>query len=134
MALLFQLLLLELRHLSDNLFHICCGIVGQTIASEGFLYLTLADFAEGLIGVTHVGVVDNCVVVVLVEKVIATVQPWRLVGLRQVGRIAVVELGGFGKDAFVVALLLQTVEELRVVGALKVGDGGVEGRLFLHGC
>ncbi len=92
--LLFLLLFLKLRHLGGNLFHLCRGIVGQAVANEGGLHLLLADFSENFVCAANARIIEHGIVIVFGEKVIATVLRRRLVGLRQVGRIAHVVLGG----------------------------------------
>ena len=72
-ALLFLLLFLKLRHLGGNILHFRCGIVGQTVASEGVLDLLLIELAEDFVCAAYTVVVDYGIVVVLVEEVIATV-------------------------------------------------------------
>ena len=98
------------------------GIVGQTIATEVFLYLTLSDFSEDFVGAAYAIVIHNGIVVILVKKVVAAVLRGRLEGLRQVGSVAVVILRRFLQNALVVALLLHSVKQLRVVGALEISD------------
>ena len=64
---------LKLGHLRGYCLYVFRCIVGQTITSEVFLYLTLRDFSEDFVGAAYAIVIDNGIMIILIQKVVVVV-------------------------------------------------------------